>query len=245
MTKILGVIPSRYASTRFPGKPLVKIGDKSMVQRVYEQASQCAALRKVVVATDDQRIYDHVLSFGGHVCMTSEDHQSGTDRCFEVMGKEKEFFDYVINIQGDEPFISPIQIEQLAALLDGKAELATQIRKIADSEAIFNPNVVKAITDIHGKAIYFSRHPIPYIRGKQENEWIKHQTFYQHIGIYAYRTDVLGKITQLPISNLEKSESLEQLRWIENGFSIQTTLTDFVNIGIDTPEDLEKVKGLI
>lgn len=245
MTKILGVIPSRYASTRFPGKPLVKIGNKSMVQRVYEQATQCPDLEKVIVATDDQRIYDHVLSFGGHVCMTSEDHQSGTDRCFEVSRKEKEQFDYVINIQGDEPFISPIQIGQLAALLDGKAELATQIRKITDSEAIFNSNVVKAITDIHGKAIYFSRHPIPYIRGKQESEWIMHQTFYQHIGIYAYRSDILSKITQLPLSNLEKSESLEQLRWIENGFSIQTALTDFINIGIDTPEDLEKVMGMI
>lgn len=245
MSTILGVIPSRYASTRFPGKPLVKIGDKTMVQRVYEQATQCPALRKVVVATDDARIFDHVLGFGGHACMTSADHQSGTDRCFEVVCKEAESFDYVVNIQGDEPFISPIQIGQLTDLLDGHVELATQIRQIDELETLFNPNVVKAITDIEGKALYFSRHPIPYIRGKQENTWLLHQKFYQHIGIYAYRADVLGKITQLPISALEKSESLEQLRWLENGFAIKTSVTHFVNIGIDTPEDLEKVKGLI
>jgi 3-deoxy-manno-octulosonate cytidylyltransferase (CMP-KDO synthetase) len=231
---ILGIIPARYASTRFPAKPLADIGGKSMIQWVYDQTSQSSKISKLVVATDDQRIYDHVAGFGGTVCMTSADHVSGTDRCFEALSKQKEKYDYVINIQGDEPFISPKQIDLVAGLLDGDTQLATLAKKITEQEQISNPNVVKLVKSIHGEALYFSRSTIPYIRNAGNH------TFYKHIGMYAYRADILEKITKLPVSDLEKAESLEQLRWLENGYRIKVAETNEETIGVDTPEDLEK-----
>lgn len=238
---ILGIIPSRYGSTRFPAKALADIKGKSMVQRVYEQASKCSLLTKVVVATDNSEIHNHVEQFGGEVCMTSADHQSGTDRCYEALTKQTETYDYVINIQGDEPFISPQQIELLANLLDGETELATLIKPIANSEDVHNPNVVKAIFDNNVNAIYFSRNPIPFVRSHEKEKWNAHHTFHKHIGIYAYRSDILEQITKLRISPLEKAESLEQLRWLENGYTIKTAITNLDSTGIDTPEDLIKL----
>jgi len=237
--KILGVIPSRYASTRFPAKPLADIAGKSMVETVYAQVKKSRLVTKAIVATDNQKIYDHIRSFGGEVYMTSEDHVSGTDRCFEAYTLQTEQFDYVINIQGDEPFIDPQQIDLLGGLLDGKTELATLIKKIEKEEHLFNSNVVKVVVNVLNEALYFSRSTIPHVRSTTQSEWMAKQTFYKHIGMYAYRTDVLEKITQLPVSSLERSESLEQLRWLENGFRIKTAITDIETIGIDTPEDLD------
>ena len=238
--RILGVIPARYASTRFPAKPLIDIAGVTMIERVYRQVKKSRSIAKVTVATDHPKIFDHVQSFGGDVCMTSESHASGTDRCFEVLEKQSEKFDYVINIQGDEPFIEPEQIDLLASSLDGKTELATLSKKIEDSEQLFSPNIVKLVVDKNGKALYFSRSPIPHIRNVAHNEWLSKHTFYKHIGMYAYRADILEQITRLGISSLEKSESLEQLRWLENGYSIKVEETIHETIGIDTPEDLEK-----
>ena len=210
-----------------------------MIERVYSQCIK-SSLTEVIVATDDERIFEHVTSFG-RVMMTGDHHQSGTDRCQEVVEKMTEPFDYIINIQGDEPFIDPKQINLLSSLLDGQTEIATLIKKIENPEHLFNPNVVKVVKGIFNQALYFSRSPIPNVRGKHETEWIAHQTFYKHIGMYGYRTDTLKKITALNQSPLEKSESLEQLRWLENGFSILTGETDLETFGIDTPEDLKKV----
>lgn len=236
---ILGIIPARYASTRFPAKPLADMGGKSMIRRVYEQAKKSKSLSKVVVATDHEEIYNHVVDFGGDVCMTSTHHASGTDRCYEVLSKEHTSFDYVINIQGDEPFIAPEQIDLLASLLDGDTELATLIKKIDSVEQLFNPNLVKAVVNKNDEALYFSRSPIPYVRNMEQVEWVTHHHFYKHIGMYAYRNDVLEKITRLEISTLEKAESLEQLRWLENGYKIKVKETSIETMGIDTPEDLQ------
>jgi len=238
--KILGVIPSRYASTRFPGKSLADIAGKSMVQRVVEQVQKCKLITDVVVATDDQRIYDHIYGFGGKAIITSTKHQSGTDRCFEALQKQETSYEYVINIQGDEPFIQPAQIDLLASLLDGETQLATLIKPIDQSEQVFDPNVVKVVKDKHDEAIYFSRNPIPFQRNEPQNNWLKNHTYYKHVGIYAYRTDILEQVTKLPVSSLEKAESLEQLRWVENGYQIKTAITHQESIGIDTPEDLKK-----
>ena len=236
--KILGVIPSRYASTRFPAKPLVDIAGKSMVETVYTQVKKSKRITHVVVATDNQQIVDHVQAFGGNVCMTSEQHQSGTDRCFEAYSMQTEHYDYVINIQGDEPFIDPQQIDLLAALLDGKTELATLIKVIGKEEQLFNPNVVKVVVNALGEALYFSRSTIPHLRNTEQSQWLANHIFYKHIGMYAYRTDILERITKLSVSSLEKAESLEQLRWLENGFKIKTAVTEIETMGIDTPEDL-------
>jgi 3-deoxy-manno-octulosonate cytidylyltransferase (CMP-KDO synthetase) len=238
--RILGVIPARYASTRFPAKPLADIAGKSMIQRVYTQASLSEKINKVVVATDDQRIFDHVASFNGSVCMTSPDHASGTDRCYEALKLQAEKYDYVINIQGDEPFISPKQIDLLAELLDGQTELATLAKKITDKESLFNPNVVKVVRNANNEALYFSRSTIPHIRNTGEVDWLAKHTFFKHIGMYAYRTDILEKITRLKVSALEKAESLEQLRWLENGFRVKVAETDLETIGVDTTDDLER-----
>lgn len=236
---ILGIIPARYASTRFPAKPLVDIAGKSMIQRVYEQVKKSTRVSHVLVATDNQQIFDHVQKFGGHVCMTKEGHVSGTDRCYEALTLQKETFEYVINIQGDEPFIQPEQIDLLAKLLDGKTEIATLVKKIEDAAQLFNPNVVKAVVGENKEALYFSRQTIPHLRNVAEVEWLNKHTFYKHIGMYAYRTDILQKLTSLSVSTLEKAESLEQLRWLENGFRIKTAETKTETIGIDTPEDLK------
>jgi 3-deoxy-manno-octulosonate cytidylyltransferase (CMP-KDO synthetase) len=236
---ILGIIPARYASTRFPAKPLADIGGLSMIRRVYTQAKKSSLLTKVVVATDHEEIFNHVTGFGGEVCMTSSHHASGTDRCYEVLSKESTAFDYVINIQGDEPFIAPEQIDLLASLLDGETELATLIKKIDSVEQLFNPNLVKVVVNKNSEAMYFSRSPIPYFRNMDQAEWVTHHTYYKHIGMYGYRNTVLEKITRLTVSSLEKAESLEQLRWLENGFIIKVKETDIETMGIDTPEDLK------
>lgn len=238
--KIIAIIPSRYASSRFPGKSLADIGGKSMIQRVVEQVIKSNFVDKVVVATDDQRIYNHVVDFGGKVCMTDLMHQSGTDRCFDALQQQAESYDYVINIQGDEPFIQPNQIDLLASLLNEQIQLATLIKPIELSEQIFDPNVVKIVKDTEGNALYFSRNPIPYFRNDEQSNWVNKHTYYKHIGIYAYRTDVLKQITEIATSSLEQAESLEQLRWIENGYTIKTAITNHESIGIDTPEDLIK-----
>ncbi|MBK8291976.1 MAG: 3-deoxy-manno-octulosonate cytidylyltransferase [Flammeovirgaceae bacterium] len=239
--KVLGIIPARYASTRFPAKPLADLGGQSMISRVFTQAAKSKSLSKIIVATDHPEIVEHVLAFGGNVCMTSENHASGTDRCYEVLLKEQEVFDYVINIQGDEPFIAPDQIDLLASLLDGATELATLLKKLETQEQLLNPNVVKVVVNESKEAIYFSRSPIPYWRGK-ETDWINQHTYYKHIGMYAYRSDVLKKITSLKVSSLEKAESLEQLRWLENGLKIKTAETTIETVGIDTPADLEHAR---
>lgn len=241
----IGIIPARFASTRFPGKPLVDIGGKSMIRRVYEQAGK-ARLQHVLVATDDERIADEVQSFGGQVVLTAESHQSGTDRCFEAYCTLDMPFDCIINIQGDEPFIQPEQINLVLDCFESPlTQLATLIKKINTTEELLNPNAPKVITDNHRQAIYFSRHPIPYCRGAEPENWLTQHTFYKHIGIYGYRADILEQITQLPPSKLELAESLEQLRWLENGFKITIAETSHENIGIDTPADLEKALHVI
>lgn len=241
--EVLGIIPARYASTRFPGKPLTDINGKSMIQRVYEQAKS-ADLAEVLVATDDQRIFDHVQSFGGKAVMTASHHQSGTDRCFEAYQQYNQPFEYIINIQGDEPFIKPEQISLVAKCFQNpQTQLATLIKKIESPEELFNVNSPKVVINKMGEALYFSRQPIPYCRNVPNDIWHRQHTYYKHIGIYGYRTDILEQITQLPPSGLELAESLEQLRWLENGFKIATALTEFETIGIDTPEDLERVRG--
>jgi 3-deoxy-manno-octulosonate cytidylyltransferase (CMP-KDO synthetase) len=237
---ILGIIPARYASTRFPAKPLARIAGKTMVQRVYEQAQKATCLTDVVVATDNTEIVDHVIRFGGKVCMTNPEHPSGTDRCFEALSLQNESFEFVINIQGDEPFIQPAQIDLLGSLLTHHTEIATLVKPIDDEHQLFNPNVVKAVIDKHQKALYFSRATIPHIRNATTAEWLTRHRFYKHIGLYGYRCDILKQLTQLPVSTLERAESLEQLRWLEHGFSISVGITEAETIGIDTPEDLEK-----
>jgi 3-deoxy-manno-octulosonate cytidylyltransferase (CMP-KDO synthetase) len=238
----LGIIPARYASTRFPGKPLADMKGKTMIQRVYEQV--VSHLDEVVVATDDERIYNAVQSFGGKALMTSSNHKSGTDRCQEAYTLLGEIFDVIINIQGDEPFIKPSQIELLKACFnDEKTQIATLVKPFSaddDFENLFNPNSPKVVLNSKEQAIYFSRSVIPYIRGKHHTEWLKANVFYKHIGIYAYKSEVLKEITTLTQSPLEKAESLEQLRWIENGYIIKAGITNEETIGIDTPEDLER-----
>ncbi len=239
--KTLGIIPARFASTRFPGKPLVKIDGKTMIQRVYEQASKTKSLSHIVVATDDERIADEVKHFGGEFIFTSTEHQSGTDRCAEV-ARLMPGFDIAINIQGDEPYIDPLQIDLLRSCFsDKQVQLATLIKEIHTEEELFNPNIPKVVINHKAEAIYFSRHPIPYLRNAHESDWLQVHQYYKHIGIYGYTIPALLEITKLPPSSLEKAESLEQLRWIENGYTIQTRLTSIETIAIDTPEDLNKI----
>lgn len=249
-SNILGLIPARYASSRFPGKPLADIGGKPMIQRVYEQASK--VLPHVYVATDDNRIREAVSAFGGRVVMTAETHQSGTDRCAEALQTvEAELgikFAAVINIQGDEPFISPVQIELLAsAFVHESTQIATLVKRAENKEDLFNPNKPKVVVSAAGEALYFSRSPIPYLRGVAEDEWHTKHCFYNHIGLYGYRTDVLRQITKLDRGALEACESLEQLRWLESGYRIAVMETELESLSVDTPEDLEMLKqrGLI
>jgi 3-deoxy-manno-octulosonate cytidylyltransferase (CMP-KDO synthetase) len=239
---ILGIIPARYASTRFPGKPLIDLAGKTMIRRVYEQAIQCKRLQKVVVATDDERIRDEVLSFGGNVVMTANHHPSGTDRCLDAFLQQEESFHYVINIQGDEPFIEPEQIDLLASVLKHhNAQLATLVMPVNDTEVLTNPNKVKVVMNTKKEALYFSRAAIPFLKNLPIEEWVREHNYYQHIGIYAYRTDILKEITKLQVSSLEHTESLEQLRWLENGYSIQCAITNHESLCIDTPEDVAAV----
>ena len=243
--KVLGVIPSRYQSTRFPGKPLADIMGKSMIFRVYEQASKSDLINELVVATDDERIADHVRAFNGQVMMTSENHENGTSRCLEVLeslNKEGKEFDVVINIQGDEPFIQPAQINQIIGLFDdGETEIASLASRIAEKSELFDPNVVKIVMDPKGRALYFSRQTIPFVRGIESETWLEANTFYKHIGIYAYKSSILKKINDLEVTHLEKTEKLEQLRWLENNLIIRLGITDYKGVGIDTPEDITKL----
>ena len=245
--KSIAIIPARYASTRFPAKPLAILGGKLVVERVYEQVRK--AIDKVVVATDDERIYNAVVAFGGEAVMTSSEHRSGTDRCREAYEKVGYEADIVLNIQGDEPFIAPEQINTLLECFKSeKVEIATLVKPFNEEdglEALENPNSPKVVINESGEALYFSRSVIPYLRGVERNEWLKHHTFYKHIGIYAFRSEVLKAVTALPASSLEKAESLEQLRWLESGYKIGVGVTDIETVGIDTPEDLERAEQFL
>ncbi|HEY0246387.1 MAG TPA: 3-deoxy-manno-octulosonate cytidylyltransferase [Mucilaginibacter sp.] len=237
---ILGIIPARYASSRFPGKPLIDISGKSMIQRVYEQAKKCAHLAEVIVATDDDRIFDHVMAFGGVAVITAADHQSGTDRCAEVALAHPQY-DIIINVQGDEPYIDPEQITKLAVCFTTPdVQIATLIKRVKTEQELHNPNSPKVVVNKLAEAIYFSRSALPHIRGEEPQNWLEFYPYFKHIGIYGYRADVLQQITKLPISALEKAESLEQLRWIENGYRIKVAETELETHAIDTPEDLNK-----
>ena len=242
--KVLAIIPARYASTRFPAKPLAMLGGKPIVQRVYEQVAK--VVERVAVATDDERIFDMVVSFGGEVVMTSPNHKSGTDRCAEAYEKLGCEADIVINVQGDEPFVAPEQIEALIGCFDSEeVDIATLVKpfsKESGIEALENPNSPKVVINEKSEAIYFSRSVVPYLRGVKRGEWLKCHTFYKHIGIYAFRAKVLNEITALAQTPLEKAESLEQLRWLESGYKIKVGVTDIETIGIDTPEDLERAE---
>ena len=237
--KVIGLIPARYGSTRFPGKPLAVIGGKTMIRRTYEQVLK-ASLDGVVVATDDQRIFDEVRNFGGRVVMTSADHKSGTDRCREALGMIWGNYDAVVNIQGDEPFIDPRQINQVVELIRRDDTcLATLASRINDPSRIDDPNTVKVVFDHEGNALYFSRHPLPFVRGVERERLSEAAEYYQHIGIYAYKTDTLHAIAAMSPGRLEQAESLEQLRWLENGLRIRVGVSDLPNpLSIDTPDDL-------
>ena len=242
--KVLGIIPARYASSRFPGKPLTDINGKSMIQRVYEQAQKADSLDKVIVATDDDRIKSAVEAFNGNVMLTSENHKSGTDRCNEVVENlkiENQIFNVVVNIQGDEPYINPRQINQVVSCFSElNVEIATLAKRITSMDELFNTNINKVIFDKSKNAIYFSRHAIPFQQNKQKENWLDKMQYFKHIGIYAYRSEMLKKITALEQSKLEISESLEQLRWLENGYKIRVMETEYESIAVDTPEDLSK-----
>jgi 3-deoxy-manno-octulosonate cytidylyltransferase (CMP-KDO synthetase) len=242
---ILGIIPARYASSRFPGKPLVEIEGKSMIQRVYEQAAKAKKLAKVVVATDDERIMEHVKSFGGNVVNTLPHHPSGTDRCFEALKKTEGTYEYVINIQGDEPFLAPEQIDELAGACKDNAELVTQMIAVDSHDVLFDKGEVKIVLNDKQEALFFSRMVIPFIKGIEEKDWHKHHNYFRHVGMYAYRADILERITRLMPSPLEKAESLEQLRWLEAGYKIKCITTKYDSHCVDTPEDIEKVLKLM
>jgi len=242
--KVIAVIPARWASKRFPGKVLADINGKSMIRRVYEQINKSDIPEQVIVATDDERIREHVEQFGGRVVITGPHHRNGTERCNEAAKKihEEMPVDLVINVQGDEPFLDPAMITQLVSCFhDAKTNIATLIKKIQTSDDLYDPSVVKVVTDQSGKALYFSRAAVPWLRNIDQKEWLQKHCFYKHIGIYAYRSSVLNMISTLKATPLELSESLEQLRWLENGFPVMTKITEYESIGIDTPDDLLKV----
>lgn len=239
--KFIGIIPARYSSSRFPGKPLAILGGKPVIEHVYRQVS--SVMEDVFVATDDQRIYDAVEAFGGKAIMTRSDHKSGTDRICEALEKVGGSFDVVINIQGDEPFIQKSQLETVMQCFDDpRTQIATLGKPFESMEAVENPNSPKIVLDNDGYALYFSRSVIPFVRGKEHEEWLSHFPYLKHIGLYAYRTEVLREVSKLPQSTLELAESLEQLRWLQNGYKIKVGLTDVETIGIDTPEDLQRAE---
>lgn len=245
--KFIAIIPARYASTRFPAKPLALLGGKPVIQRVYEQVA--GVLDDAVVATDDQRIYDAVRAFGGRVEMTSTTHRSGTDRCREAYDKQGRAYDVVVNVQGDEPFIRREQLEALKRCFDDpQTDIATLVKPFAASDglaALENPNSPKVVLDAGSRALYFSRSVIPYLRNVPREEWLTRHTFYKHIGIYAFRAEVLRAVTSLPQSPLELAESLEQLRWLENGYRIGVGISESETVGIDTPEDLARAEEFL
>lgn len=238
--RIVGIIPARFASSRYPGKPLIDILGKTMIQRVYEQALACPELSAVYVATDDERIYDHVASFGGKVVMTLPTHESGTERCHEAVQKMEESFDAVINIQGDEPYIEVQQLEQLIELIrKPECDIATLVKRIDKAEELLNPNKVKVVMDTRNRALYFSRSTIPHLRDLHISKWLTSHDFYKHLGLYAYKTEVLREIIHLEHGVLEQSEKLEQLRWLAHGKTIHCGITKLEAFAIDTPQDLQ------
>lgn len=243
--KTLGIIPARFAATRFPGKPLADIGGKTLLQRVYEQALK-ANLYDLLVATDDERIAAHARSLGAKVCLTSPDHASGTDRCAEALQwwqAQGQHCDLVINIQGDEPFVAPEQLQLLQKVLENQADihLASLCKAITDTTLLHNPNIVKVVlAEPSHRALYFSRQALPFVRGKAPEDWLQWAKFYKHLGLYAYRPAALLALTQLPPSGLEQLEGLEQLRWLEAGWAIQMGITEQESIGVDVPEDVQR-----
>ena len=243
----IGLIPARYASTRFPAKPLALLEGKPVIQHVYEKVSK--VLDNVWVCTDDERIKSIVESFGGRAVMTSNNHRSGTDRCYEAYQRIGSNSDVVINIQGDEPFIHPSQIQSvMSCFCDEKTQIATLVKPFTPDDglqALENPNSPKVVVDADMRALYFSRSVVPFLRGVDKEEWLEKHLFYKHIGLYAYRAEVLREITSLPPGDLEKCESLEQLRWLENGYEIKVGVTNVETIGIDTPEDLQRAESYI
>ena len=240
--RVVGIIPARYASTRFPGKPLALIKGKTMIRRVCEQAWK-SRVDAVVVATDDVRIADEVMSFGGQYVLTDPNHRSGTDRCREALDLLDNQYDAVVNIQGDEPFIDPNQINQVIDLISQKdTQLASLAKRIEDEDELFSPNTVKVVMDKAGNALYFSRNPIPFMRNLDHNEWLTKGCFYKHIGIYAYKAETLRQIAEMQPTTLELSESLEQLRWLENGLTIRMGITEAENVSIDMPSDIAKAE---
>ena len=245
--RFIAIIPARYASTRFEGKPLAMLGGMPVIRRVYERVS--AVVPDTLVATDDKRIADAVEAFGGRVVMTSDKHRSGTDRCYEAYCKQGAEFDGVINVQGDEPFITASQLNAVMACFDDVAtEIATLVKPFSASDgmaALENPNSPKVVIDDKLHALYFSRSVVPYLRGVDRSEWLQRHTFYKHIGLYAFRSDVLRRVTSLPPSTLEQAESLEQLRWLENGYRIGVGITNVETVGIDTPEDLARAEEFL
>ncbi len=238
---VIGIIPARYASSRFPGKPLVNINGKSMLQRVYEQAKMANLLNEVIIATDDERILNHVKEFGGIAINTSTEHVSGTDRCYEAYCNYAKHFDYVLNIQGDEPMLNPEQINELCRVADGNTEIATQMIRCKSYEELFDKGEVKIVLNTTNEAIYFSRSVIPAIKNSDEKEWHLNFPYQRHVGMYMYKSTILKEISSLKPTLLEKAESLEQLRWIENGFKIKCIQTNYESHCIDTPQDLEKI----
>ncbi len=242
--KFIGIIPARYASTRFPGKPLAMLGGKPVIQHVYEKVAK--SLETAYVATDDERIFNTVKSFGGNVVMTRKDHKSGTDRIEEAIEKIGGDWDVVVNVQGDEPFVAKSQLDTICHCFDdASTQIATLGKPFTSMEAVENPNSPKIVVDNQGFAMYFSRSVIPFVRGKEKAEWLLHYPFLKHLGIYAYRKEVLKEITQLPQSSLELAESLEQLRWLQNGYKIKVGTTDVETVGIDTPEDLQRAEEFL
>ncbi len=241
---IIAIIPARFASTRFPGKPLAMLAGKPVIEHVYEQVGQ--VLSEVWVATDNSRIYDAVIAFGGKAVMTRADHKSGTDRTEEAAEKINSKADVIVNVQGDEPFIQPSQIETLRGLFDNPTTQIATLGKPFDSmDAVRNSNSPKIVTDNNGFALYFSRSVIPFVRGKEPDTWLTQFPFLKHLGIYAYRREVLREVTSLPMSTLEKAESLEQLRWLQNGYRIRVGITNVETVGIDTPEDLKRAEEFL
>ena len=245
--KFLALIPARYASTRFPAKPLAILAGKPIIQHVYERVS--SIFEDAYVVTDDTRIEECVKAFGGRCVMTGTHHKSGTDRCFEALEKLGAGFDVVVNVQGDEPFIAASQLETIKqCFADAETQIATLVKPFTPAdgiEALENPNSPKVVLDNNNYAVYFSRSVIPYLRGVEKGEWLSHHTFYKHIGLYAYRAEVLKEITSMPLGVLEQAESLEQLRWLQAGYRIKVGTTDVETIGIDTPEDLERAKNFL
>lgn len=243
---ILGIIPARYGSTRLPGKPLIKIHGKTIIERVYERVHKSNRLAEIVVATDDVRIYNHVRKFGGHAIITRLDHVSGTTRCAEII-ETMSSFDLIVNIQGDEPLINPAQIDQLCEFMTSQPTIGigTLIRRIDRTEDLSNPAVAKVVCGHHGRVLYFSRSPIPHVRDLPLHQWLDHAHFFRHIGMYAYRRDVLKRIGNLPQSDLERTEKLEQLNWLYHGYQIHALETEYESLGIDTPEDLAMLEKML